>query len=295
MRALRHPHLFEISAIANQFASQRLLTSATPFLISPNGGANANKFALLSASSYIRLSSNLFLKFYMHTDKTLGVLGGMGPAATADFLRVLAEVTPAETDQEHPRMIVYSHTVTPDRTTFILGKGPDPTEYIKDGLKTLIGWGADLLCVTCNTAHYFIDQFRDEISKPIVHIIDETIGEAASRSPQGAWLTATLGTMRTGLYQRHAQNSGYAFRIPSEPMQVEIHDVTDMVKAGKHKEAGEKFKKIVEQLWEIERLPIVGACTEIPIAYANTGLDPKMGISCLEALAKGCVRVLYYK
>ena len=231
----------------------------------------------------------------MHTDKTLGVLGGMGPAATADFLRVLAEVTPAETDQEHPRMIVYSHTVTPDRTTFILGKGPDPTEYIKDGLKTLIGWGADLLCVTCNTAHYFIDQFRDEISKPIVHIIDETIGEAASRSPQGAWLTATLGTMRTGLYQRHAQNSGYAFRIPSEPMQVEIHDVTDMVKAGKHQEAGEKFKKIVEQLWEIERLPIVGACTEIPIAYANTGLDPKMGISCLEALAKGCVRELYYK
>ena len=59
----------------------------------------------------------------MRPEKTLGVLGGMGPAATADFLRVLAERTPAGTDQEHPRMIVYSHTITPDRTTFLLGKG----------------------------------------------------------------------------------------------------------------------------------------------------------------------------
>ena len=68
-----------------------------------------------------------------------------------------------------------------------------------------------------------------------------------------------------------------------------------MVKAGQHKEAGEKFRGIVEQLWAIEKLPVVGACTEIPIAYANTGLDPEMGISCLEALAEGCIRELYYK
>ena len=101
--------------------------------------------------------------------------------------------------------------------------------------------------------------------------------------------------MRTGLYQKHAKDSGYTFRIPDEQMQVEIHDVTDMVKAGQHKEAGEKFRGIVERLWEIEKLPVVGACTEIPIAYANTGLDPQMGISCLEALADGCIRELYYK
>ena len=185
--------------------------------------------------------------------------------------------------------------MTPERTTVRWGKGPDPTEYIKDGLKTLIGWGADILCVTCNTAHYFIDGFRDEIEKPIVHIIDETILKSSQVSPKGAWLTATLGTMRTGLYQRHAAECGYNFRIPDEQTQIEIHDMTDMVKAGLHKEAGEKFRGIIERLWAIEKLPIVGACTEIPIAYANTGLDPQMGISSLEALADGCIRELYYK
>ena len=231
----------------------------------------------------------------MRPEKTLGVLGGMGPAAAADFMRVLAERTPATKDQEHPRTILYSHTAIPDRTSFLLGKGPDPTEYIKDGLNTLIGWGADYLCVTCNTAHYFVDTFRDEIEKPIIHIVDETIRKCAEVSPKGAWLTATLGTMRTGLYQKHAADCGYNFLIPSEELQVEIHEATDIVKAGKHKEAGEKFRAIVEKLWEIEKLPIVGACTEIPICYANTGLDPEMGISSLEALADGCIRELYKK
>ena len=152
----------------------------------------------------------------MRPEKTLGVLGGMGPAATADFLRVLAERTPAGTDQEHPRMIVYSHTAVPDRTTFLLGKGPDPTEHIKEGLNSLIGWGADYLCVTCNTAHCFVDTFKDELKKPLIHIVDEAIRQSAEISPEGAWLTATLGTMRTGLYQRHAADLGYNFRIPSE-------------------------------------------------------------------------------
>ncbi|MCK9626178.1 MAG: amino acid racemase [Bacteroidales bacterium] len=224
---------------------------------------------------------------------TLGVLGGMGPAATAEFQRILAIKAPADVDQEHPRMIVYSHTITPDRTTFILGKGPNPYNYIKDGLETLIGWGADILATTCNTAHYFIDQFRGELSVPVVHIIEETIKASQNKCPQGAWLTATLGTMRTGLYQKHAEKFGYNFKIPSEEMQIEIHDITDLVKAGKQIEAGVRFRKVVEELWEVEKLPVVGACTEIPIAYQNSGLPEDMGISCLEALADGCIRELY--
>lgn len=231
----------------------------------------------------------------MRPTKTLGVLGGMGPAATADFQMVLAKLSPAKTDQEHPRMIVYSNTITPDRTTFLLGKGPDPTSDIRKGLDTLVEWGADIICATCNTAHYFIDIYREEKQLPaqFVHIIEETIKQAQKISPEGAWLTATLGTMKTGLYQKYAQKVGYTFKVASPEVQVEIHDVTDMVKAGEHKEAGAKFKAIIEELWSEEKLPIVGACTEIPIAYENTGLPKELGISCLEALALGCIRELY--
>ena len=230
-----------------------------------------------------------------HNGLTLGVLGGMGPAATAEFQRLLAVKAPADCDQEHPRMIVYSHTVTPDRTTYLLGKGPDPEPYLLDGLRTLIGWGADRLAVTCNTAHHFIDRFVEQglISVPVIHIIDETVRTCRERSPQGAWLTATLGTMKTGLYQRHGAASGYRFRIPDPAMQEEIHVVTDLVKGGQQEEAGRRYHDIVERLWGIERIPIVQACTELPVAYQCAGLPPEMGISSLESLADGCIRELY--
>ena len=230
-----------------------------------------------------------------HNGLTLGVLGGMGPAATAEFQRLLAVKAPADCDQEHPRMIVYSHTVTPDRTTFLLGKGPDPEPYLLDGLQTLVRWGADRLAVTCNTAHYFIDKFVAEglIDVPVIHIIDETVRTCRERSPQGVWLTATLGTMNTGLYQRHGVASGYRFREPDPAMQEEIHAVTDLVKAGRQDEAGTRFRAIVERLWKIERMPLALACTELPVAYRCAGLPEEMGISSLEALADGCIRELY--
>lgn len=226
---------------------------------------------------------------------TLGVLGGMGPAATAEFQRLLAVKAPAVKDQEHPRMIVYSNTITPDRTTFLLGKGPDPEPYILEGLQSLVKWGADRLAVTCNTAHNFVDSLigKGLVGAPVIHIIDETIRECRERSPKGAWLTATLGTINTGIYQRHAAASGYNFRIPDEEMRNEIHLITDMVKAGKFRESGERYRAAIEKLWEIEKLPIVGACTELPVAYQNTGLPEEWGISSLEALANGCIRELY--
>ena len=226
---------------------------------------------------------------------TLGVLGGMGPAATAEFQRLLAVKAPAGCDQEHPRMIVYSHTITPDRTTFLLGKGPDPEPYLLDGLRTLVGWGADLLAVTCNTAHFFLDKFQAEglIERPLVHIVEETIRSCRERSPEGAWLTATLGTMNTGIYQRHAEASGSRFRIPDAPMRERIHAVTDLVKAGRQEEAGARYRVIVEELWAEARIPVVQACTELPVAWQVAGLPPEMGISSLEALADGCIRELY--
>jgi aspartate racemase len=99
--------------------------------------------------------------------------------------------------------------------------------------------------------------------------------------------------MKTGLYQDHGAASGYRFRIPSPEMQERIHAVTDMVKAGKQQEAGARFRQIVEELWQDERIPVVCACTELPVAYQQAGLPADMGISSLEALADGCIRELY--
>ncbi|MCL1974114.1 MAG: amino acid racemase [Bacteroidetes bacterium] len=225
--------------------------------------------------------------------KTLGVLGGMGPAATAEFMRLLACLAPADVDQEHPEVIVYNHTATPDRTTHILGKGPDPMPQLRVGIAKLVEWGSDVLVVTCNTAHYFLDQIRSQIPVPLIHIVEETIRQAQKLSPRGAWLTSTLGTAQTGLYQKHSALMGYSFHYPTQLEQADIHDITDQVKAGDTQKAGERYRQVIRMLQKRADLPIVGACTELPLAYRYTGMEEGRFISCLESLAKGAIQYLY--
>src|SRR5439155_11069370 len=144
----------------------------------------------------------------MRARGTLGVLGGMGPSATAEFLRLLAIRVPAETDQQHPRIVMLSDPAIPDRTAALLAGDHAPLAPIRDGLLTLERWGADLLAVPCNTAHAYIDRLREVLSVPIVHIVEETLREAMLRSPAGGWLTATTGTVFSGLYQQRADPLG---------------------------------------------------------------------------------------
>jgi len=228
-----------------------------------------------------------------YNGKVLGVLGGLGPAASADFMRLVTSKAPATVDQEHPRIILLSEPRVPDRNGPIFGHGEDPEPYLRQGLQSLTDWGADILCVTCNTAHYYINHFRDSLSRPLIHIIDETVLASRRRSPEGAWILATLGTLNAGIFQDNAAKSGYSFIVPGEEDLNEVQKVIRLVKAGSLEESGKLLRAICEKLWAEKRLPVVAACTEIPIAYAYTGLPEEMCISSLEALADACIRELY--
>ena len=226
-------------------------------------------------------------------DTVLGVLGGMGPAAAAEFWRLLAERAPVSCDQEHAVTYLLSDPQIPDRSSAILGVGEDPTERLKDDLLTLTRWGATLLAVPCNTAHYFIDRFRDELPVPLVHIIEETVHAAATLSPKGAWLTATLGTMRSGLYQKEAERQGYSFFSPPEEAQRQVQQSIELVKSGKKDEGGRLLKGVVEALWRERDLPVCAACTELPLAYDASGLPQERTVSSLGALCEACLRRIY--
>lgn len=225
-------------------------------------------------------------------EKILGVLGGMGPAATAEFLRLLAAHAPAGRDQEHPRVFVLSNPHIPDRTAAILGGGEDPTPHLRKGLFTLVDWGADLLAVPCNTAHPFIDRFREDLPVPLVHIVEATLEKAQERSPEGSWLVPTTGTRVSGIYQDEAERLGYPLHVPDDTQAV-IHRMTSLVKANRMKEAEQQLKLALERLWNRKELPIVAACTEVPLAYVAADLPPENMVSSLEALTFGCLRELY--
>ncbi len=223
----------------------------------------------------------------------LGVLGGLGPAASADFLRLLARLAPAERDQDHPVVCMYSNPQIPDRSAAILGRGPSPEGDLKTGLLELCRWGAGLLAVPCNTAHFFIDRFRDELPVPLVHIVDATVTRAMRASPRGAWLIATGGTLASGLYPKKAAELGYRFLEPGDDVKALVTDAIALVKAGRLPESGEVMKTIVARLRDGADLPVVGACTELPLAYDASGLPPEGMVSSLDSLARECVGRLY--
>lgn len=230
---------------------------------------------------------------YRYNGKVLGVLGGMGPLATADFLKELALAAPARCDQEHPKMILIEQPQTPDRTLYLLGKGDSPEPFLREGLQRLSKMGADYIAVPCNTSHYFINTFEDKLRSKIINIVDETIKEAKYLSPQGAWLTATLGTMKTKIYQECAKRLNYNVLIPNKEQQEEINYIVDCVKSNKMEEAAQIYNNVIKEMWKSYDLPIIAACTELPLAYEETGLPINKMISSVEALAKGCVKKLY--
>ncbi|HUV38977.1 MAG TPA: aspartate/glutamate racemase family protein, partial [Planctomycetota bacterium] len=93
--------------------------------------------------------------------RVIGVLGGMGPEATADFFVKLIRLTPARCDAEHLHVVIDSNPQIPDRTAFIERKGPSPLPLLVAAARRLVDAGADLLVMPCITAHLFIDEIRD--------------------------------------------------------------------------------------------------------------------------------------
>jgi len=225
--------------------------------------------------------------------KILGVLGGMGPAASAEFMRLLTLKSPARKDQEHPIVYLLSDSQMPDRGAAIRGEIEELTPRLKADLEKLISWGADILATPCNTAHVFIDRFSDGLSVPYLHIVKETIASCRAKSPQGAWLLATTATCATGLYENHAGAMDYSFRKVDAAVQQEVQCCVEEVKAARMEDAGKRMHTIVKGLWKEADLLVATACTELPLAFDASGLPADRNVSSLAALADACLEALY--
>ncbi len=199
----------------------------------------------------------------------IGILGGMGPAATADFYAKLVSVTPAETDQEHPRTVMWSDPTVPDRTEALLRQGPDPTPWLVRGGEILRAAGATLIAIPCNTAHAFVPTISEQVGLPVVHMIDEVARHLAAMRPRirVAGLLATSGTLRAGLYQEWLDRATIALAVPDETTQdTEVMPAIRALKAGVRGEAvSQPLARAAHRLIEQGAQAIIAGCTEIPL------------------------------
>ena len=152
--------------------------------------------------------------------KTIGILGGMGPLATADLLIKITTATEAACDNEHIRVYIDSNAAIPDRTGAILHGGPDPVPEMLSTLRNLEKCGADCVIMACNTAHYFLPRLREETQTPILDMLQITAERCAELYPgKRAAILGTTGTLSTGLYDHALEQAGVPFLLPDEEQQ----------------------------------------------------------------------------
>ena len=221
--------------------------------------------------------------------KKLGVIGGLGPMATAFFLEIVTKMTDASRDQEHIRILIDSNPQIPDRTDFILGKcADDPYPVMLEVGRELKGLGAGILAIPCNTAQYFHDRLEAELGLPIVNLIRETASYLAGRGISCAGIMATDGTVQTGLYQQALEEAGIKPVIPREADQQRImHLIYENVKAGRPVEMA-LFNKAANDLKRAGAEVIILGCTELSTIKQTHDIGGEF-IDAMEVMARRCV------
>jgi len=216
--------------------------------------------------------------------KAIGVIGGMGPAATADFFVKLLEATPAERDQDHLRVLIDSNPRVPDRNAAIAGRGPSPGPQLAQAARGLERAGADVLVIACNTAHAFADEIQSAVQIPLLSMIDATADAAMRSNPWRVGVLAADGCRRAGLYQRAFADRGVEALFLNEEEQWDFMQLLYRIKAG---DVGDATRRAMEHLAISLNArgaqAVVAACTEVPLVLNTDALATPV-ISSTDAL-----------
>jgi len=204
--------------------------------------------------------------------KFLGILGGMGPLATADFLKKLVENTPSKTDQDHIPVILYGDCTIPDRTLSIEGVGPSPLPQLLRGIKHLVDSGVEVICIPCNSAHYWFEDLQAASAIPIIHLVDASIAQLKSRNATArkVGVLSTFGTYRGRVYASSLERAGYTVIEPSvSEFENLLTPGIALIKSNELKAAEELFIEASKNLLERGAEVIILGCTEIPIGLSS--------------------------
>jgi aspartate racemase len=225
----------------------------------------------------------------------IGVIGGMGPAASALFYRMTVEHTRAARDQEHLDMILLSHASMPDRTEALLGgRRAELLALLLADARLLERCGADAIAIPCNTSHALADEIEAGIGVPLIHMPAEaarTCAESlAAQVPKPAQparvaVLATDGTAQTGVYQRELEKYGIEpWLPPADAQRLVMKLIYDGVKAGGTADFAD-FLTIERALLHAGCAAAVMACTELSVLKERFGL-PAFYIDAMLALAR---------
>lgn len=226
----------------------------------------------------------------------VGVVGGVGPAATVDFLEKVVNETNAERDQDHIKVLIEQNPQIPDRTENLIGNGADPSIALYSTCKKLENGGAKIIVIPCNTAHAYLERLQRHLNVPVVSILDTTVDHIAGEFPDisHVGVLATDGTIGTGLYQGALESANLMAITPDGDHQAVVMDAIygpEGVKAGHVTgKSTEQLSAAISHLVQRGAECVILGCTELPLLAENLESDSvPILIDPTRILARKCV------
>lgn len=225
----------------------------------------------------------------MPNSKILGILGGLGPMATAYFYELVIAHTKAEKDQDHIDMVISSKATTPDRTAYIVGKSKeDPFVVMEAEARRLVTFGAEVIAIPCNTAHYFYQRLNEVIPVPILNMVGDTVGRVKQMGSKKVGILATDGTIQAETYQLECERQHLACAVPSPAAQSAVMRVIyEDIKAGKAPDM-DLFNIAANELFAAGCSHIILGCTELSL-LKKAGLLDACYVDSMEVLAEAAI------
>ena len=216
-----------------------------------------------------------------------GVLGGMGPLATVDFMSMVIDHCPIVTEEDHVRLLVEQNPHIPNRQIVANNNSKKIGSMLADGAKKLESAGVDFIVMPCNTAHMFSDDIKAEINIPFIHIAEETINEITEYFPEkvSVGIMATTACINAKIYQEDLNHKGKTCLLPDNHYQDECMKGIFSIKEGSNlQDPSVTLSLVANHLVDKGAEIIIAGCTEIPLVLEKKDLEVPL-VSSTEVLA----------
>ena len=226
-----------------------------------------------------------------HSHLTVGVLGGMGPEATVDFMSAVIALTDAASDQDHLPMLIDNNPQVPDRQRAMRSGSTDVAAALRTMALRLEAAGADFLVMPCNTAHAFFDDAAAAVSIPFISIIDATMDAVRAAAPavDTVGLLATDACLKASVYQSAATSRGVELLLLDETLQERCMSLIFAIKGGDTGLGPQTgMRELADHLVGAGAGAVIAGCTEIPLVLKPDDVQVPL-ISSTEALARRTV------
>src|SRR3989344_4290485 len=227
---------------------------------------------------------------------TIGILGGMGPAASAEFCRCIVDIAQheygADQDTDFPPMYIYNLTLSGfDETGFCHPE--EVKSQLIEAVKKMAGWGSDFIVIACNTVHAFIEDMQGAVDVPIVSIIDSVADEALAREFKTVGLLSSESTRRYQLYESALARRDIRVVSANDEEQQTANKIIHSVMAGTQGPA--EVSALIGIIGRFEKegaQAVILGCTELPLAIRQWDIHIPL-LSSTDILAHAALRRVY--